>query len=147
MFPGTFHWQHLTCFGSQGIHNLFIVIPQFISSGLVSLIFALFDPAKTVQHKRSISPGQSQIESAWTGNSRSDLTQLNVRQAEEVTEAGGGSAIAIIFRCVSRLCVLVSSFILMFSRTSRTHRIGGVSAIIAFFICFKLARELRRKTR
>lgn len=39
-----------TCY--QGIHNLFIVIPQFISSGLTSLVFAIFDPSKSVVHDR-----------------------------------------------------------------------------------------------
>ena len=35
---------------SQGIHNLFIVIPQFIVTGVSSIIFAIFDPDQSVLH-------------------------------------------------------------------------------------------------
>lgn len=133
-------------FWSQGIHNLFVVIPQFISTGLVSLIFALFDPAKTVQQNLDSSTEQSHDGSTPIGGSDSSLGKFGRQDAAiEVPEAGG-SALAIIFRCVSRLST-THNLVLMFSRTSRTRRLGGVSAVIAFFICLKLARDLRRKSR
>ncbi|THU98478.1 hypothetical protein K435DRAFT_777462 [Dendrothele bispora CBS 962.96] len=36
-----------------GIHNIFIVIPQFIVTGISSIIFAIFDPDKNVGHQKS----------------------------------------------------------------------------------------------
>lgn len=34
----------------QGIHNVFIVIPQFLVTALSSIIFAIFDPEKSALH-------------------------------------------------------------------------------------------------
>jgi hypothetical protein len=34
----------------QGLHNIFIVIPQFLVTGMASVIFAVLDPNKSVTH-------------------------------------------------------------------------------------------------
>lgn len=112
----------------------------------MSLIFALFDPAKTVQQNLDSSTEQSQDGSTPNGGSDSGLGKFGRQDATIEAPEAGGSALAIIFRCVSRLRATLN-LVLMFSRTSRTRRLGGVSAVIAFFICVKLARELRRKSR
>jgi len=106
-----------------GIHNLFVVIPQFISTGLVSLIFAVFDPAKAVQQNTDSSTDQSQDGRTPIGSSDSGLSKFGRQDAAAGATESSGSALAIIFR------------------------LGGVSSVIAFFICLKLARDLRRKSR
>jgi len=72
-----------------GLHNVFIVIPQFLVTGLASIIFALVDPSKSVAHPVLASPG-------------SDVDVIVGRQ--DVGESGvdggnnGWNSVAIIFR-------------------------------------------------
>ncbi|KAJ7594111.1 major facilitator superfamily domain-containing protein [Mycena floridula] len=83
-----------------GIHNIFIVIPQFLITGLASLIFAIFDPQKSV------------IQTPPSGDST--ITPLpDIPQQSD--------SVVYIFR------------------------VGGFSALIAFVLCFRLARELRHR--
>lgn len=112
----------------------------------MSLIFALFDPAKAVQYNLGSSTELSQDGRTPIGSSDSGLSKFGRQDAAIEAPESGGNALAIIFRCVSRLSTTLN-LVLTFSRTSRTRRLGGVSAVIAFFICLKLARELRRKSR
>lgn len=87
-----------------GIHNLFIVIPQFISTAITSIVFALFDSERTITTEN--------------GNSEA-ITALFPREVEGT--AHGASSVAIVFR------------------------LGGVAATLAFVLCWRLARELRRE--
>ncbi|KAH8112394.1 MFS general substrate transporter [Phellopilus nigrolimitatus] len=107
-----------------GIHNLFIVIPQFISTALASLVFALFDPAKSVRHGHNPGiglPGNGTVPVGITMNGENSTSLLFFpREGEEETEVTGVNSVAILFR------------------------IGGVSALFAFVLCWRLARELRR---
>ena len=41
---------------SQGIHNVFIVIPQFLVTGLSAIVFAIFDPQKSVLPGHHVHP-------------------------------------------------------------------------------------------
>jgi solute carrier family 45, member 1/2/4 len=34
----------------QGIHNIFAVIPQFLITGIAAIIFAIFEPNKSILH-------------------------------------------------------------------------------------------------
>ncbi|KAF5352299.1 hypothetical protein D9758_011927 [Tetrapyrgos nigripes] len=79
-----------------GISNIFIVIPQFIVTGISSVIFAIFDPDKTVVHRKSRDVSEDEIPKF-------------------------SNSVAYIFR------------------------LGGVSAFIAFILCWRLARELRHR--
>ncbi|KAF9450782.1 hypothetical protein P691DRAFT_664570 [Macrolepiota fuliginosa MF-IS2] len=123
-----------------GIHNIFIVIPQFLVTGFSSLIFAIFDPQNTgvPQHhgpvhapisnstdvKILIANGTEPLARV----TRSMFTKwLEVRQdvpewAEEdgsATVYEGSNSVVYIFR------------------------IGGVAAAIAAVLSWRLARELR----
>ena len=64
-----------------GIHNIFIVIPQFIMTGLASITFALLDPTK--------------------GTESSDTTGADVgARAAGLAVGGGANSYVIIYRCV-----------------------------------------------
>lgn len=43
----------------QGIHNIFIVIPQFLVTGFAAILFALVDPQKPLlpDHRAPVAPG------------------------------------------------------------------------------------------
>jgi len=99
----------------QGIHNIFVVIPQFLVTGVSSIIFAIFEPGKSVlhgQHPGKTNPAPSDVfehdsgvDSAMgtstLGNFALDMLR---RQTEEPDEplppvAGKGpNSVAIIFR-------------------------------------------------
>jgi solute carrier family 45 protein 1/2/4 len=96
-----------------GIHNLFIVIPQFLVTGLSSILFALLDPDKSVLHGRH--PGS-------TPPQPGDGTLASTLAArEDGAQARGTDSIAIIFR------------------------VGGIAAAIACVLCYRLAKELKRR--
>jgi solute carrier family 45 protein 1/2/4 len=46
---------------SQGIHNIFMVIPQFLVTGLSSIIFAILDPDKSVLHTHAAEDAASGV--------------------------------------------------------------------------------------
>lgn len=88
-----------SCF-LQGIHNIFIVIPQFLITGLSSLIFALLDPSKSVLHAHLPPPSSNTTDNATDVATRFVWRQdaeLGDVDGEEVT-AQGPNAVAIIFR-------------------------------------------------
>ncbi|KAL5514844.1 hypothetical protein ACEPAG_2160 [Sanghuangporus baumii] len=118
-----------------GIHNLFIVIPQFISTAFTSLIFALFDPAKSVRpgHNPGLGiPGQGNetLASSTDGPGRvnggvvSDIVDsalIYARDASDEAVSSGINSVAVVFR------------------------IGGIAAALAFVLSLRLARELKKR--
>jgi len=98
-----------------GIHNIFIVIPQFLVTGLSALIFAIFDPQKSVIS--GTLPGNST--STPLNNSTTSPSSLLVKDAPSNNDQP--DSVVYIFR------------------------IGGFSALIAFVLCYRLARELRHR--
>ncbi|THH09710.1 hypothetical protein EW145_g1817 [Phellinidium pouzarii] len=117
-----------------GIHNLFIVIPQFISTGFTSVIFALFDPGKSVRHGHNPGiglPGPANGSGAGNGSvefgANADMSTtadaslfLSARDGDDGGAPHGVNSVAVIFR------------------------FGGVAAMLAFVLCWRLSRELRR---
>ena len=78
---------------SQGIHNIFVVIPQFLVTGLSSLIFAILDPDKSVLH-----PGSTDTQA---GDGAIQDAARGVLAREDGLELGQKpNSIAIIFRWV-----------------------------------------------
>jgi solute carrier family 45 protein 1/2/4 len=99
-----------------GIHNMFIVIPQFLVTGLSSIIFSIFDPDKSILHGHH--PGNTQ-----PGNGTAtpqDVTRHRFPRSDDLVQTKPNS-IAIIFR------------------------LGGLAAAIAFFLSWRLAKELKRR--
>ncbi|KAH9064541.1 MFS general substrate transporter [Lactarius vividus] len=105
-----------------GIQNIFVVIPQFLVTGMTSLIFAMLEPHKSVlhgDHPGKTPPSLNITSTTTTTNNNSTL----VLSRQEVGVNGpptGPNSVAIIFR------------------------IGGIWAIIAFVLSWRLATELRR---
>ncbi|KAM5539805.1 hypothetical protein V8D89_006618 [Ganoderma adspersum] len=96
-----------------GIHNIFIVIPQFIMTGLASIIFALLDPT----NKQSSTAAESS--SSVIATAPSLETSHSVARSEALVQGSGPNSYTIIYR------------------------VGGLSAAIAFVLTLRLARELR----
>ncbi|KAI1790011.1 MFS general substrate transporter [Ganoderma leucocontextum] len=96
-----------------GIHNIFIVIPQFIMTGLASIIFALLDPTNR-QSSTATEPLSSII-----GTLPSVESSHSVTRSEAFVQGSGPNPYAIIYR------------------------VGGLSAAIAFVLTLRLARDLR----
>ncbi|KDQ32655.1 hypothetical protein PLEOSDRAFT_1073124 [Pleurotus ostreatus PC15] len=96
-----------------GIHNVFIVIPQFLVTGLSSILFAIFDPQKSVLH--GAHPGSIGNNTVAAVDTRDLTSQLFPREPEI---QGGSNSVVYIFR------------------------IGGLSAAIACVLCWRLAREM-----
>ncbi|KAI8980631.1 MFS general substrate transporter [Trametes punicea] len=98
-----------------GIHNIFVVIPQFVMTGLASLVFFFLDPSKAVAHS-----GVAEIP-PLAGNE----TEPGVVIGEDLAAraqgggSGGPNSYAVIYR------------------------LGGLSAAVAFVLTLRLARELR----
>ncbi|KAH7915904.1 major facilitator superfamily domain-containing protein [Hygrophoropsis aurantiaca] len=104
-----------------GIHNMFIVVPQFLVTGLSSIIFAIFDPEKSVlhgHHPGNTKPTNGTLPAA--GSAEIASRHVFGRQADILAANDGPNSIAIIFR------------------------LGGVAAAVAFVLCWRLARELKR---
>ena len=84
----------------QGIHNMFIVIPQFLVTGLASIIFAIVDPGQSVLHGHQAGntpPGDETL----TPSSEDAVRRLFARSGD-VSQTGPNS-IVIVFRSVQVL--------------------------------------------
>jgi len=101
-----------------GIHNMFIVIPQFLVTGLSSIIFALLDPDKSVL--QGYHPGNTQSQSG-DGSDMATSVARGVTMVAQEREGRGIDSIAVIFR------------------------LGGIAAAIAFVLSYRLAKDLKRR--
>ncbi|KAI0316041.1 MFS general substrate transporter [Amylostereum chailletii] len=112
-----------------GIHNIFIVVPQFLVTGLASIIFAILEPDKSVIHAPAKDPAARRANGG--------AFYLTPREGS-LDIPSGPNSVAIIFRCEH-----VSSPVLR----SANHRtsLGGLAAIVAFIICWRLAGYLHRR--
>ncbi|KAG8908718.1 hypothetical protein FRC01_007266 [Tulasnella sp. 417] len=110
-----------------GIHNIFVVIPQFLVTGLSSILFALLEPHKSVLDQGHAGhPAAGNVPNKNITDATTAVVADVVRATLEAREApveGSGDSIGIIFR------------------------IGGISAFIACGLCWKLSRELTGKHR
>jgi solute carrier family 45 protein 1/2/4 len=111
----------------QGIHNLFLVIPQFIVTALAAAIFALAESGAPASdgHKPGVVPPAGNFSvTASSVNSSNQATQLGWLAGQmlrrEVQEVHKGSSVGLIFR------------------------VGGIAAAVAGVLAWRLARELSR---
>ncbi|KAG5653717.1 hypothetical protein H0H81_011122 [Sphagnurus paluster] len=102
-----------------GIHNVFVVIPQFLVTGISAVVFAIFDPTSSSEASSNTLPPTA------TSNG-TELVSLMVKDltkdAAEAAERGGQS----------------NSVVYIF-------RFGGIAALVAFILCWRLARDLRHR--
>ncbi|WWD19321.1 hypothetical protein CI109_103779 [Kwoniella shandongensis] len=108
-----------------GIHNVFLVLPQFIVTFLSAIIFYLMEPDKSLPSHR---PGTIPISTNTTTSDITDVTEdmarrtvdlilLKTRAEGVVGDASSPDAVGLIFR------------------------IGGVSAAIGGYLCWRLSRD------
>ncbi|KAI0301333.1 hypothetical protein BC826DRAFT_1090061 [Russula brevipes] len=107
-----------------GIHNIFIVVPQFLVTAMTAIIFAILEPHRSVlhgDHPGKTPPSLNTTIPSSANNSSSAVAAAPRQEAEiNARPPSGPNSIAIILR------------------------IGGVWAMIAFVLSWRLAKELRR---
>ncbi|KAJ2923915.1 hypothetical protein H1R20_g13179, partial [Candolleomyces eurysporus] len=115
-----------------GIHNVFIVVPQFLVTGLSSIVFAIFDPRTSVTPSHPLVNGTAAAGPTSTLKNATDALEntilrrsdafldLSPRESADL-KPGQSSSIVYIFR------------------------FGGFTAMIAFVLCWRLARALRHR--
>jgi len=104
-----------------GISNIFVVIPQFIMSGLSSVVFAVFEPNKSILHGDHAGKIMVVNETSTTVSSQIAASTFLRRQGDSVDVKEGPNSISIIFQ------------------------LGGIAAVIAFVLCWRLVRELKQR--
>ena len=105
-----------------GIHNVFIVLPQFVVTIMASLIFYLMEPSTEMpsHHPSTIPIVGNVTEAVISGDPLARMGSTSLLPREGMVEAKSSDAVGLIFR------------------------IGGVSAAISGFICMRLARSWAR---
>ncbi|KDR74758.1 hypothetical protein GALMADRAFT_269030 [Galerina marginata CBS 339.88] len=118
-----------------GIHNIFIVIPQFLVTGFSAILFALFDPQQPAlpAHRAPVAAGPGAVVNgtvALVGNVTAAVVSRApgvvgelIGRAGDVVETGGKPSNTVVY----------------------IFRIGGVAASFAFVLCWRLAREIRHR--
>ncbi|KAF8870746.1 hypothetical protein CPB84DRAFT_1855355 [Gymnopilus junonius] len=121
----------------MGIHNIFIVIPQFLVTGFSAILFALFDPQKPSlpAHRGPVAPAPP----APTGAAGGNVTAAVVSAAAGVVERGlRWNTKELVGRAEMGAEMPSNTVVYIF-------RIGGVAASFAFFLCWRLSREIQKK--
>ena len=84
-------------FLGKGLHNIYIVIPQFIVTGVSSVIFALFDPDKSAIHHGKVRDVPVSVPSAGGVVSGVD-TNMHSARAEGTNNGASGGSIGLLFK-------------------------------------------------
>ena len=86
-----------TTFLGKGLHNICIVIPQFMVTGMSSVIFALFDPGKSAVHHGKVQDGSVPVPTADGTVSGVDAG-IRFARAEGVSDGASGGSIGLLFK-------------------------------------------------
>ncbi|KAF8963511.1 major facilitator superfamily domain-containing protein [Flammula alnicola] len=119
-----------------GIHNIFIVIPQFLVTGFSAILFALFDPKKPAlpAHRAPVAPGPGAIVNG-TVLLANNVTSVVVSRASKVVRDA-----LLMSRAEAEADVDTHSNSVVY-----IFRVGGIAASFAFVLCWRLSRELRHR--
>ncbi|KAI0355283.1 MFS general substrate transporter [Trametes cingulata] len=96
-----------------GIHNIFIVIPQFIMTGLASLVFFFLDPSKAVPDAVELPP--------LAGNATEPAESELIVRAEALASGGGPNSYAVIYRLGGLSAAVAFVLTLRLARELRHH--------------------------
>ncbi|OXG19816.1 solute carrier family 45, member 1/2/4 [Cryptococcus neoformans Ze90-1] len=123
-----------------GIHNVFLVLPQFIVTVLSSVIFWLMEPSKSLPTHH---PGSVPVPDTNT------TVAIGAIANSSVLEDTASATIEVAGQVVKRAAELVSREGVDVDVSSPDavgliFRIGGVSAAIGGWICWRLARDWAR---
>jgi solute carrier family 45 protein 1/2/4 len=127
---------------------VFIVIPQFLVTALASLIFAIFEPDKSVLHGHHPATGQP-VHTPPPANSTISPSAADLAFLEDpelgmrsvgvfVREVFSGGLEGLRKRAEEERDDGTNSVAIIF-------RVGGVAALVAFVLTYRLSRDLRRK--
>lgn len=138
----TFGAPSFTDSQTQGIHNVFIVIPQFLVTALASIIFALFEPDKSVLHGHHPGPGQPVHNVPPTNTTTPTVTS----SAAVVSETARAVASVLLAKADEdwdgewgeENTTGPNSVAFIF-------RVGGVAAFVAFVLTLRLSRMLQQR--
>ncbi|RDX45599.1 MFS general substrate transporter [Lentinus brumalis] len=92
-----------------GIHNVFIVIPQFIMTGFASIIFALLDPSKSPSSGPELAVNGTSVEVE------------GARAAEALVSGGGPNSYGIVFKVGGLSATVAFVLTLRLARELRHH--------------------------
>lgn len=124
----------------QGIHNMSIVIPQFLITGIAALVFAIFDPQNTGALAHHGAPVQAQI--PVTNGTDGKVFPTNGTEAlERVVRSMAVNLLEIRQELVEDATEMYqgsNSVVYIF-------RFGGIMALIAAVLAWRLARDLRHR--
>jgi hypothetical protein len=91
----------------QGIHNIFIVIPQFLVTGFAALLFAIVDPEKPAfpGHRAPVAPHPGPVTNVTLGLSKNITDSVikasrHMLRSTEVGDASHSNSVVYIFRYV-----------------------------------------------
>lgn len=122
-----------------GIHNVFLVLPQFIVTVLSSVIFWLMEPSKSLptHHPGSVPVTDTNATTAAV------IANFSVPEnAASVTMDVAGQVAKRVVELVSREGV--DADVSSPDAVGLIFRIGGVSAAVGGWICWRLARDWAR---
>jgi solute carrier family 45, member 1/2/4 len=148
----------------KGIHNVAIVIPQFLVTGLSSIIFAFFEAGVSGVHPGAghAGAGLGGVVEAPTATATGAAAALSTAAVYGGADpdigfdekGGDGGPMRMLARSVARR----AAEMMMVTRAEGVEggggspdgiglvfRIGGISSFIACFLCWRLARDLRRR--
>ncbi|KWU47353.1 hypothetical protein RHOSPDRAFT_6124, partial [Rhodotorula sp. JG-1b] len=133
-----------------GCHNIFLVLPQFLVTGLASIIFAIFAPQHSVLgHPAAVPPAASDPSAS---GSEATLASIEEYATDDLDKRGrlvlrGLAAFGRAFVEHKRQEVkddpdaLTPGGAAGWDALGMIFRIGGVSAAVSAWICYKMWRE------
>lgn len=131
------------CFGLiQGIHNIFIVIPQFLVTGFSSLIFAIFDPQNAGVPRHPQAPVHAPIANG------TDVKLLIANTTEPLARVARGVALKWLEARQDAPALAEDIDAAVYEGSNSVvyvFRIGGIAASVAAVLSWRLARELRHR--
>ncbi|WVF67635.1 hypothetical protein IAT40_002393 [Kwoniella sp. CBS 6097] len=125
-----------------GIHNVFLVLPQFVVTFLSSIIFYVMEPAPLPAHHPGPGTGVIPVHPNATDASATDISEgSGLGEIGEVASEVGGE---IVRRLLSGRAEGMGGEGGSPDAVGLIFRIGGVSAAIGGYLCYRLARNWAR---
>lgn len=133
-----------------GCHNIFLVLPQFLVTGLASIIFAIFAPQHSVLgHPAAVPPAASDPSASGSGATLASIEEYATDDLDKRSRLvlRGLAAFGRAFVEHKRQEVeddpdaLTPGGAAGWDALGMIFRIGGVSAAVSAWICYKMWRE------
>lgn len=108
-----------------GIHNIFVVVPQFLVTFLSAIIFQVMEPTRPALPSDHVNPHAPAMGNVTVSETTDDLVirTLLYRREVEPHVTGGPDSVGLVFR------------------------LGGISAAVAGYLCLRMARQWRHDSK